>query len=53
MNPILSAILDTADAANRAPGDYINPADGLKYCGRCHTPKPLIIQDFLRRCKDI
>ena len=39
IDPILSAIIDTADAANTAPDDYINPEDGLKYCGKCHTPK--------------
>ena len=37
--PILSAVIETADAANTAPDDYINPEDGLKYCGKCHTPK--------------
>ena len=39
IDPILSAIIDTADAANTTPDDYINPEDGLKYCGKCHTPK--------------
>ena len=39
IDPILSVIIDTADAANTAPDDYINPEDGLKYCGKCHTPK--------------
>ncbi len=39
MNTILSAVIETADAANIAPDDYINPEDGLKYCGKCHTPK--------------
>lgn len=39
IDPILSAVIDTADAANTAPDDYINPDDGLKYCGKCHTPK--------------
>ena len=29
IDPILSAIIDTADAANTAPVDYINPEDGL------------------------
>ncbi len=37
--PILSAVIDTADTATTAPDDYINPDDGLKYCGKCHTPK--------------
>lgn len=39
MNSILSAVIETAEAANAAPDDYINPDDGLKYCGKCHTPK--------------
>ena len=32
-------MVDTVEAAIAAPDDYINPADGLKYCGKCHTPK--------------
>ena len=39
IDPILSAVIETADAPNTAPDDYINPEDGLKYCGKCHTPK--------------
>ena len=39
MNPIFTKIVDAVEAANAAPDDYINPADGLKYCGKCHTPK--------------
>lgn len=39
MEPILSATIETADAANSAEDDYINPEDGLIYCGKCHTPK--------------
>ena len=39
MNPIFTKIIDKADAANVAPDDYINPDDGLKYCGKCHTAK--------------
>ena len=39
MNPIFTKIIDKADAATAAPDDYINSADGLKYCGKCHTPK--------------
>ncbi len=35
----LSAVIAAADTANAAPDDYINPDDGLKYCGKCHTPK--------------
>ena len=39
MNPILSAIIDTTETLNSAPDDYIDPSDGLKYCGKCRTPK--------------
>ena len=45
IDPILSAIIDTADAANAAPDDYINPEDGLKYCGKRHTPKEAYFAD--------
>lgn len=45
IDPILSAIIDTADAANATPDDYINPEDGLKYCGKCHTPKEAYFAD--------
>ena len=38
-NPIMAAIVKAADTLNNSPDDYINPDDGLKYCGRCHTPK--------------
>ena len=37
MNPIFTKMVDAVEAANAAPDDYINPADGLKYCGKCHT----------------
>lgn len=39
VNPIMAAIVEAADTLNIAPDDYINPDDGLKYCGKCHTPK--------------
>ena len=39
MNPIFTKIIDKADADTAAPDDYINHADGLKYCGKCRTPK--------------
>ena len=39
MNSIFTKMVDTVEAANAAPDDYINSADGLKYCGKCHTPK--------------
>ena len=39
VNPIMAAIVEAAETLNTAPDDYINPDDGLKYCGKCHTPK--------------
>ena len=39
VNPILSGVMETVETLNSAPDDYINPADGLKYCGKCRTPK--------------
>ena len=39
MNPIFTKMVDAVEATNAAPDDYINSADGLKYCGKCHTPK--------------
>ena len=41
MNPILSAIIDKTETPNSAPDDYIDPSDGLKYCGKCHTLKEM------------
>lgn len=39
LNPIMGALLKSADAPNQTPDYYINPADGLKYCVKCRTPK--------------
>lgn len=39
MNPIFTKMVDAVEAANAAPDDYIHSADGLKYCGKCYTPK--------------
>lgn len=30
------------------PNDYINPADGLLYCGKCRTPKQIRVKAFGR-----
>ena len=48
LNPVMDALLENADALNCAEGDYINPADGLKYCGKCHTPKEAFFPENLR-----
>ena len=39
MNAIFTKMVDAVEAANAAPDDYINSADGVKYCGKCRTPK--------------
>ena len=49
MNPIFTKMVDAVEAANAAPDDYINSADGLKYCGKCHTPKEAFFPENLRR----
>ena len=55
MNPLFTKMVDAVEAANAAPDDYINSADGLKYCGKCRTPKEaffpadLQAQGFARR----
>lgn len=49
LNPIMGALLKSADAPSQASGDYINHADGLKYCGKCHTPKEAFFPENLRR----
>ncbi|MCD8005869.1 MAG: ATP-binding protein [Oscillospiraceae bacterium] len=38
MDSVLSDIMQTANEAQSSPDDYI-ASDGLKYCGKCHTPK--------------
>lgn len=38
-NDILSGVIRNAAAQSLAEDDYIGPADGLRYCGKCHTPK--------------
>lgn len=49
LNPIRGALLKSADTPNQASGDYINPADGLKYCVKCRTPKEAFFPENLRR----
>ncbi len=40
LSSVLDGIINRAEAASPISGeDYINPADGLLYCGKCHTPK--------------
>ena len=49
VNPIMAAIVEAADTLNIAPDDYINPDDGLKYCGKCHTPKEAYFPEQYRK----
>ena len=50
MNPIFTKMVDAVEAANAAPDDYINSADGLKYCGKCiRRKKPFTPQTFRHR----
>lgn len=46
---MLEQVIQTAKAANiQQPEDYRNPADGLLYCGKCHTPKEYRLPDQLK-----
>ena len=49
VNQIMAAIVEAADTLNTAPEDYINPEDGLKYCGKCHTPKEAYFPEQYRK----
>lgn len=43
----VDTILKNAYTAETAAEDYINPDDGLRYCGKCHTPKEAIFENGL------
>lgn len=43
MNEIFTAVVP--NAAVNSCDDYVNPADGLRYCGKCHTPKEAYFPD--------
>lgn len=45
MSQLFDTILNNAYAANAADEEYINPDDGLRYCGKCHTPKEAIFEN--------
>ena len=36
---VFTETVRAAETASAAKEDYINPANGLKYCWKCHTPK--------------
>lgn len=46
MNSVWTTLLSTA--ADPAPDDYIDPADGLKHCGTCRAPKEAFFPERLR-----
>ena len=52
MNPIFTKMVDAVEADNAAPDDYINSDDGLKYCGKCHTPKEAFFPTDLQRSEE-
>lgn len=47
-NTISNALYDTISKAKanqpKNASDYINPDDGLLYCGKCHTPKQYVLK---------
>ena len=45
---LLKPTLENAREKNRAEADYINPDDGLLYCGHCHTPKEAYFPEKFR-----
>lgn len=38
-NALESLMQKSESSANKSAEDYINPEDGLLWCGKCHTPK--------------
>lgn len=46
-NELCRAALQGISVRTGADDDYIDPADGLRYCGRCHTPKEAYFPDDL------
>ena len=50
VNPIMAAIVEAADTLNIAPDDYINPDDGLKYCGKGHIHNHIYYNSTAQDC---
>ena len=40
---MIDQIVNRLATIQENPGDYINPDDGLLYCGHCHTPKTALL----------
>lgn len=47
-NALENLMQKTESNANKSVEDYINPEDGLLYCGKCHTPKQCRVTFFGR-----
>lgn len=48
MNELFAAISERAAARSRAAEDYIDPASGLRHCGKCRTPKEALFPPELQ-----
>lgn len=48
-NELLRAVVQNAAVKSRGSDDYTDPADGLLYCGKCHTPKESLFPPELRQ----
>lgn len=48
LDHILTRITDTVQEGQATPEDYINLENGLKYCGKCHTPKEAFFPEGMR-----
>ncbi len=47
MAKVFESLVNRAETGvSRSGGDYINPVDGLLYCGKCHTPKQCRVTAF-------
>ena len=40
MRPINNAVDELFQPRELAEDEYLNEADGLMYCSKCHTPRP-------------
>ena len=47
MNQLFDNIRNQVYTANADEEDYVNPEDGLLYCGKCHTPKEAFFENGL------
>ena len=41
MRPINNAVDELFQPRELAEDEYLNEADGLMYCSKCHTPRPV------------